>query len=981
MTSTRPAAAAVPAALAAALDERYVLERELGHGGMATVYRARDRKHDRIVAVKVLRPELASAVGSDRFLREIAIASQLQHPHILTLIDSGETRDPKSGATFLYYVMPFVEGESLRDRLARGGALPPSEARQLMLEVADALACAHGHGVVHRDIKPDNVMLTAGHALVVDFGVAKAMSGAREDGPLTATGMSIGTPAYMAPEQAAGDPGADHRADIYALGVLGYEMLAGRTPFTGTPQSVLAAQITMPPPPLDVVMPGTPPALARVVMRCLEKEPAARYPTSEALRADLQALATPSVGAMPAVAPARSRRAWLAGAAAVVAVAVLIVSLGVRDRRARWVHATAVPAIQALAERGRMDSAYALASRAEQSAPGDSVLARLWARISQRRTFRTEPAGATVWRAPLTDTTRWEQLGATPLDSVRIPLGAARFRIEKPGFRPVHLVTGAQSFISPALPPVLVLDAEGAPDADMVRIPGGEIPGGMPGLTRVPVVRLGDFRMDRDEVTNRQYKAFVDAGGYAKPEYWPETLEQAGRRLTRAEGLALMVDRTGRPGPATWEAGDIPRGQEDLPVAGVSWYEAMAYAKFAGKRLPTLYHWSRAASVSSAAFVVPGSNFGGQGARRASSAGMSAWGVNDLGGNVREWCLNADAEGKRYVLGGGWNDATYMFTDAYAQPPLDRSVTNGIRLARYADEPTLARASAPIVRIYRDLNAARPVPDPIYRTYLEHFEYDRTPLDVRVESRDTTSGIFVRERVSFAAAYGRERVLANVWLPKRGAPPYQAVVLFPGSNALFDRVSNDFYASTVLDFVVKSGRALVLPIYEGTYERGGSVPDDAPIETIAYRDHVVHWGKDLRRTLDYLGTRGDVDTTRLGYIGISWGGRMGGVMLAVEPRFRAAVLYVAGLRMDPQRPEVDPVNHLPRVRVPVLMLNGKHDHFFPTETAQKPFFNLLGTAAADKKYLLYEGGHFVPRDQFIAESLRWYDKYLGPVAR
>ena len=221
---------------AAAIAERYRVEREIGAGGMATVFLAQDVKHRRPVAVKVLRPELAQALGAERFLREIEIAAQLHHPHILPLFDSGEA------AGRLYYVMPFVEGESLRQKLAREGALPIDEVIRLLGEIAGALAKAHHAGVIHRDIKPENILLADGHALITDFGVARAVSAAGSTG-MTTLGMAVGTPAYMSPEQAAADPQLDHRADIYALGLVAYEMLSGRTTFTGgTPQQVLAAQ-------------------------------------------------------------------------------------------------------------------------------------------------------------------------------------------------------------------------------------------------------------------------------------------------------------------------------------------------------------------------------------------------------------------------------------------------------------------------------------------------------------------------------------------------------------------------------------------------------------------------------------------------------------------------------------------------------------------------------------------------------------------
>jgi len=282
------------ARLTAALADKYRIEREIGAGGMATVYLAQDIRHGRQVALKVLRPELAATLGSERFFREIQVAARLQHPHILPLHDSGEA------GGFLYFVMPYVDGESLRDRLARVGELPVHDAVKILVEVVDALAYAHSQGVVHRDIKPDNVMISGRHALVTDFGVAKAVSEATGRQQLTTAGVALGTPSYMAPEQAAADPNLDHRVDIYAVGAMAYELLTGRPPFTGmTSQQILAAHVTQIPDPVSRHRPTCPPALEAVIMRCLAKRAADRWQTAEELLNNLEPLATPSGGMTP----------------------------------------------------------------------------------------------------------------------------------------------------------------------------------------------------------------------------------------------------------------------------------------------------------------------------------------------------------------------------------------------------------------------------------------------------------------------------------------------------------------------------------------------------------------------------------------------------------------------------------------------------------------------------------------------------------
>jgi len=312
--------------LQAALGAAYRIERELGGGGMSRVFLAEELRLARRVVVKVLPPELAAEINVDRFNREIQLLASLQHPHIVPLLAAGGSAD------VLYYTMPFIEGEPLRMRLARDGELPVRDAVRILGAVADALAYAHARGIVHRDIKPDNVLLSGKHALVADFGVAKAVSQAKggSESGLTSVGVSLGTPAYMAPEQAAGDPNVDHRADIYAFGAMAYEMLTGRPPFTSlSPHQMLAAHIADPVPPITDRRPSLPPALADLVMRCLEKNPSDRPQTAAEMQQVLEAVATPtgslavtmSTGATLRHVLRRPRNRWIA-AGVVLAIAL-----------------------------------------------------------------------------------------------------------------------------------------------------------------------------------------------------------------------------------------------------------------------------------------------------------------------------------------------------------------------------------------------------------------------------------------------------------------------------------------------------------------------------------------------------------------------------------------------------------------------------------------------------------------------------------
>jgi len=307
-------------ALTTALAERYRIERELGRGGMATVYLAEDLKHHRRVALKVLHAELAHAVGADRFLREIETTAALHHPHILGLYDSG------AAGGFLYYVMPYVEGESLRDRLTREKQLPLDDALQIAREVSDALSYAHSRGVIHRDIKPENILLASGHAMVADFGIARAVTRAGSE-TLTGTGTAVGTPTYMSPEQAAGERDLDGRSDLYALGCVVYEMLAGQPPFTGpTVESVVHQHLTAEPRSITQIRPAVPAAVAGVLQRALAKNPADRF-SPVAQFADALRAGRTETGIIPGAVTGGVPR-WPLFLAAALALVVVVLAIG-----------------------------------------------------------------------------------------------------------------------------------------------------------------------------------------------------------------------------------------------------------------------------------------------------------------------------------------------------------------------------------------------------------------------------------------------------------------------------------------------------------------------------------------------------------------------------------------------------------------------------------------------------------------------------
>jgi dienelactone hydrolase len=397
-----------------------------------------------------------------------------------------------------------------------------------------------------------------------------------------------------------------------------------------------------------------------------------------------------------------------------------------------------------------------------------------------------------------------------------------------------------------------------------------------------------------------------------------------------------------------------------------------------GKNLPSVYHWYRAASMNTDSEILQLSNFSGKDpAPGGSYRGLGPFGTYDMAGNVKEWCFNPTGD-RRYLLGGASTEPLYMYQTPDARSPFDRSATNGFRLVKLlgagADTEKLCAPVALLNPV--DAAARKPAPDSVFHIYEELYSYDRSPLDAKIESEDDTSPYWRRQQITFNAAYGNERVIAYLFLPKSASPPYQTIVFFPGSDARDSRTYSDAHLYAV-DFLIKSGRAVMFPVYKGTFERLGKAPQQG---SIADRDQTIEQGKDLRRSLDYLETRAEIDRSRLGYYGFSWGSAQGAIFVALENRFKVAVFADGGIqaRWIP-RPEADPVNFAPHIKIPVLMINGRYDFVLPLETSQLPLFRLLGTPPADKRHVILDSGHGLPFTPWFKEALDWLDHYLGAV--
>jgi len=955
------------------LAGKYKIIEVLGRGGMGVVYKAEDTRLKRNVALKFLPPELIqNEEAKERFVLEARSAAALSHPNICTIHEIDEEGERS------FIAMEYVEGHTLREKIQKS-PLELERALEMAIQVAGGIEEAHKKGIIHRDIKSSNIMVTEkGQAKIMDFGLAKVKGTTL----LTREGTTLGTVAYMSPEQARGEE-VDHRSDIWSLGVVLYEMLSGQLPFKGEREtSILYSVVHEEPKPLKEIKRDLPPELQQIINRAFKKKQESRYASAAEMLNDLKkyqdVLRAEELGAFnlrTLLRRLRRPRVAIPVICAVLLIALASVWFFNRQAKIRWAREEILPQIERLIDENWRDTAepFRLAVEAEKFIPKNPKLAELFLRCSLDVKIETDPPGADVYVKEYNNPEgEWEYLGVSPIEKARLPVGNFRLKMEEEGYETALAASSSwggstgraeQMFIPIHI--LRVLDKTGSLPQGMVRVPG----------SITPLGKLDDYFIDKYEVTNIQYKKFMDSGGYGNRDYWKHEFIKDGKVLSWEEAMAEFIDLTGRP-------------------AGISWYEAAAYAEFSGKSLPTGSHWGIARGESTPmimgfqmggdAIFIPFSNFQGQGPVRVGSLqGITTYGAYDMAGNVREWCFNDTQQGK-LIRGGAWNDATYMFGNLSQVPAFDRSPKNGFRCALYPNPESIPESAFLTVQFgeIKDFYKEKPVGDQIFRFYSEQFSYDKSNLNAQIESRDESSGDWIKERITFDAAYGGERMIAVLFLPKNAAPPYQTVIYFPGSQATTRKSSaeleDDLEFKVFLSFVVKSGRAALYPVYKGTMERNFERPEswENSYRMTEYRIQLV---KDFQRCLDYLETRQDIDSQKVAYFGMSWGAIWPGILIpAVEGRLKASILLGGGLR-DSGRPEVHPINYVTRVKIPTLMINGKYDSANNYETSIKPLFDLLGTPDEHKELKLYETDHIPPQNEFIKETLAWLDKYLGPV--
>ncbi len=983
--------------------QHWVLEKQIGTGGFGEVWLANNvLSHDRRVFKFCFEAERVRGLKREVALFRILKQKLGSHEGIARLLDWELENAP-------YFIeSEYTEGGDFKTWSASLGgldAVPMTVRLDIIAQVAAAVAEAHRAGVLHKDIKPGNILIRAAtggppRPILTDFGIGLLTdASALHQGGAGMTGMTntllsgsssstSGTAMYIAPEIVEGKlPSA--QSDIYALGVMLYQAVVGdfsRALAPGWERDVAD------------------PLVREDIAASVEGRPEKRLADASVLAQRLGSLDARGRALKAVQQRKRVVRASLYAAAALVVLAAAgamatYVRQGNQTRgRETWARNEALPQIQELIANEKFYEAFELTLKAQKVIPNDPAIQQALDACSSEIAIRTTPPGAKITYKPYKDPDHaWIDVGVAPLEKVRLPRGFYRWHLELDGYEPrefVEVVRHPTMNVYKTIPlykdPLALEFAlyRGA-DTPPGTIPideGGIVPGlvGMPVLGNTPV---GPFFIDRTEVTNRDYFEFVSAGGYDNSEYWQERFERDGAEVPFETARATFVDQTGKPGPAAWELGRFPAGKDDYPVSGVSWYEAMAYARFRGKSLPTLYHWSRAAQTRFelaepfSPYVVPLSNFEGQGpAPVGKFQGMGFGGALDIAGNVREWLFTADGQNNRYCLGGAWNDIGYLFTQSNALSPWDRSATNGFRcMAMPQGAPIPAQLAKNVAVDHVDLDTIAMASDETFEVLRSGFAYTPAATNAKMEKGESGLPGIVEERITLDSPAGDDRLILHVYLPEGKTGPFPAVIFFPGIDCLINKDFTQPYVAA-FDFVVHSGRAFVFPEYKGTYTRGGG-------KTIATfltspqgaRDFFVGAVKEVGRTIDYLSERPDMDTSKVCFMGLSLGAVGGEYALAVEKRISVGILVSGGVplaNVSLGNPATNPINYLPRIRQPVILISGKYDYTFPVEASQKPLMARLGTPEADKQHVVLDGGHApLPRLPTMNAVLPWLDKY------
>ncbi len=1013
--------------------DAFEIEKLLGRGGMGEVYLARDTRLNRPVAVKILPPATASnSLANKRLLREAQAAAALEHPHICTIHEIVEAE----GFTFI--VMQYVEGETLSDIL-QNGALDIRRALKIALQITEAIADAHRHKIIHRDIKPANIVVSSNDQVkVLDFGLAKRLATEEDNDKstiksiLSQPGLILGTASYMSPEQARGLE-VDSRTDLWSLGIVLYEMTCGKKPFEGETLADKFVSILHDKPEFPTNFNSE---LKKIILRVLEKDYDKRFQTADELLQELKTLRREvefeeqlkthiTVDSGSHILEASFLSSGEEGEKTLMIVenkpktfwqkigwtqfvwgslVLILIGIGVwylrHQSNLEWAKEN-IKRVSDLAKDERNFEAYDLALQIQNHLPDDEELKNLMPTISVKISVNSEPAESKVYLKRFLPDENGDSpekifIGTTPVKDVQIARGHYVLRIEKPGFATFERTISGTipriggSFIdSPPIEISAKLIEANQSQPNMVFVPAGEY--SLVNWSR-PIqdkVNLEGFFIDKYEVSNKDFREFITKGGYLTKNFWTYPFIKGGKEISLEEAVENFKDKTGLPAPRGWSNQNFPVGEEDHPVTGITWYEAAAYAAFRGKQLPTVFQWEKSARDGVAdprynampwGLIKQGettdfrANFSSNKTIPVGDFefGMSPFGALNMAGNVSEWLLNRS--GDNFVTSGGaWNDLPYAFGDYGEYPGFYASDKLGFRCVQNSPSAKSDQGSQDLQP--EEVPDYRVSSESDYKIWLTHYNYDKKPLDAKIVETSETDA-WTRQKITFAGENG-ERAIAYLFLPKNYSPPLQVIHYLPPGDVVVGLRSVPDSVEMFLTPILKSGRAVFTVVLKG-YDERPFADDYVPPkrDTVEFRKQAVNWMTDLRRGLDYLETREDIDFKKLSFLGISNGANLGILTLGVENRYNSAILVGAGVDKEWRSwiPEANFINFAPHSKLPKLFIHGRYDEAHPLKTYNEPLYKIF---SEPKKLVIYDGGHVPTIEFFSITTNNWIDEKFG----
>ena len=609
-------------------------------------------------------------------------------------------------------------------------------------------------------------------------------------------------------------------------------------------------------------------------------------------------------------------------------------------------------------------------------------LYQIWKNISKRLTIYSDPEGANMYIKPYQrPDTSWYYIGNTPINNIRFPKGIYRVKLEKEGYTikediiNYHIQWASDKadtiqykvFLPDELPEKMVF-IKGNPNL-RPYLPGG---------SSLKPSQVKDFLADKFEVTNAEYKSFVDAGGYKNPEFWKYPFVKLGDTLSWEKAMEYFKDKTGWLGPSDWEIGTYPKGKDDFPVSGVSWYEAAAYSSFKGKDLPSFYHWILMNAKGVVAEIMQSGNFNDESKVRVKSTNnLGPNGIYDMAGNVSEWLFNATLDHlKRWTAGANYKEPDYQYMWPQSYDPWTRSEMIGFRCIKYLNDTLKSVLNVAFNGSAKGYVEEEVVSDEIFEYFKERWSYEQKPLHPIV-LKEIKKEAYKIQHVKFEVPYEDNPLMLFVVLPLNAVPPYQTVIHFPGMDG---RMKTNLDTTTFdnqfqFDFYLKSGRAVILPICYSFYGRGLRWGEKG-FNVLVHDSYNV---MDIRLTCDYIYQNDSLDNNKICFTGFSLGGMRSPFVLGVENRINLGIIGSCGLKKWPGDPEWrDMIHYLPRIKIPILLMGGRYDPSYPAPD-QQAFLDYLGTPDEDIRWVTFATGHSLPRAEVINESLAFVDKYFGKV--